>query len=105
LHVTHDTGPLTIGNNVTIGHAAVVHACTIQDNSLIGMSATLLDHCIVEPWAMVAAGSLVTPGFRVPSGMLVAGVPARPIREISEKERTSIIESPENYIRYASYYR
>jgi|WetSurMetagenome_2_1015567.scaffolds.fasta_scaffold21018_2 gamma-carbonic anhydrase len=105
LHVTHDTGPLTIGSSVTIGHAAVVHACTIKDNALIGMSATLLDHCVVEPWAVVAAGSLVTQGFHVPSGMLVAGVPAKILRPISEKERASIIESPGNYIRYASYYR
>ena len=50
LHVTHDTGPLTIGNRVTIGHGAVLHACTVQDNVLIGMGAVLLDDCVVEPW-------------------------------------------------------
>jgi gamma-carbonic anhydrase len=104
LHVTHDTGPLTIGNSVTIGHGAVVHACTVQDSALIGMGAILLDHCVIESWAVVAAGSLVTQGFRVPSGMLVAGVPAKVIRPINDKERASILESPENYIRYAAYY-
>ncbi len=56
LHVTHDTGPLHIGNCVTIGHGAVLHACTVKDNVLIGMGAVLLDDCVVEPWSIVAAG-------------------------------------------------
>lgn len=105
LHVTHDTGPLKIGSNVTIGHGAVLHACTVEDNVLIGMSATLLDHCVIEPWSIVAAGSLVKQGFRVPSGMLVAGVPAKVIRPITEEERQNIAESPENYVRYVAHYR
>lgn len=105
LHVTHDTGPLEIGSDITIGHGAVLHACTVQDHVLIGMGAILLDSCVVEPWSVVAAGSLVKQGFRVPSGMLVAGVPARAIRPITEKERATIAESPQNYIRYAAHYR
>jgi len=105
LHVTHDTGPLNIGNNVTIGHGAVLHACTVDDNVLIGMGATLLDHCVIEPWSVVAAGSLVKQGFRVPSGTLVAGVPAKVIRPITEEERANIAESPENYVRYVAHYR
>lgn len=105
LHVTHDTGPLEIGSDVTIGHNAVVHACTLQDHVLIGMGAILLDHCIVEPWSLVAAGSLVRQGFRVPEGMLAAGVPAKIVRPITDKERAAILESPGNYIRYAAQYR
>jgi gamma-carbonic anhydrase len=105
LHVTHDTGPLNIGNNVTIGHGAVIHACTVQDYTLIGMGAILLDHCIVEPWAMVAAGSLVKQGFCVPSGMLVAGVPAKVVRPLTDKERANILESAENYQSYVAHYR
>ena len=105
LHVTHDTGPLEIGSNVTIGHSAVLHGCTVQDHVLIGMGAILLDHCVVEPWTVVAAGSVVKQGFRVPSGMLVAGVPAKVVRPITDKERMNISESPENYIRYAANYR
>jgi carbonic anhydrase/acetyltransferase-like protein (isoleucine patch superfamily) len=105
LHVTHDTGPLEIGSHVTIGHGAVLHACTVQDHALIGMSATLLDHCVVESWSVVAAGSLIKQGFRVPSGMMVAGVPAKVIRPITDKERATIAESSENYIRYIAYYR
>ncbi|NTV98980.1 MAG: gamma carbonic anhydrase family protein [Chlorobiaceae bacterium] len=104
LHVTHDTGPLNIGNCVTIGHGAVLHACTVNDHVLIGMGAVLLDDCVVEPWSVVAAGSLVRQGFTVPSGMLVAGVPAKVIRPITEDERRNIAESPENYIRYCRNY-
>jgi gamma-carbonic anhydrase len=105
LHVTHDTGPLEIGSHVTIGHGAVLHACTVQDHALIGMGATLLDRCVVESWSVVAAGSLIKQGFRVPSGMMVAGVPAKVIRPINNKERATIAESSENYIRYVAYYR
>jgi carbonic anhydrase/acetyltransferase-like protein (isoleucine patch superfamily) len=105
LHVTHDTGPLEIGSNVTIGHGATLHACTVEDYVLIGMGATLLDDCVVEPWSIVAAGALVRQGFRVPSGMLVAGVPARVMRPITEEERRNIEESPENYVRYSAHYR
>ena len=105
LHVTHDTGPLNIGANVTIGHGAVLHACTVKDNVLIGMGAVLLDYCVVEPWSLVAAGSLVRQGFRVPSGMMVAGVPAKIIRPVTEDERANIIQSSGNYIRYVTGYR
>jgi carbonic anhydrase/acetyltransferase-like protein (isoleucine patch superfamily) len=104
LHVTHDTGPLTIGSNVTIGHGALVHACTIQDNALIGMGAILLDHCVIESWSFVAAGSLVKQGFIVPSGMLIAGVPAKIVRPLTDKERENIAESAENYLRYVANY-
>ena len=104
LHVTHDTGPLNIGNCVTIGHGAVLHACTVKDHVLIGMGAVLLDNCVVEPWSVVAAGSLVRQGFTVPTGMLVAGVPAKVIRPITEDERRNIAESPENYLRYCRNY-
>ena len=105
LHVTHDTGPLNIGADVTIGHGAVLHACSVEDHVLIGMSATLLDHCVVEPWSIVAAGSLIRQGFRVPSGMMAAGVPAKIIRPVTDKERINIAASAENYIRYVAAYR
>lgn len=105
LHVTHDTGPLNIGNRVTIGHNAVLHACTVKDRTLIGMGAVLLDDCVVEPESLVAAGSLVRAGFVVPSGMLVAGVPASIKRRLTDAERRNINESPDNYMRYVAKYR
>jgi carbonic anhydrase/acetyltransferase-like protein (isoleucine patch superfamily) len=105
LHVTHDTGPLVIGSNVTIGHGALVHACTVHDNALIGMGAILLDYCVIESLAFVAAGSLVKQGFIAPAGMLIAGVPAKIVRPLSDKERANIAESAENYLRYVANYR
>lgn len=105
LHVTHDTGPLTIGNRVTIGHGAVLHACTVHDHTLVGMSSTLLDHCVVESRSLVAAGSLVRGGFTVPSGMLVAGVPAAVKRPLTADELRNVEESPDNYARYVATYR
>ncbi|MDX2129247.1 MAG: gamma carbonic anhydrase family protein [Chloroherpetonaceae bacterium] len=105
LHVTHDIGPLTIGNNVTIGHNAVLHACTIEDFSLVGMGSILLDDCHLEPYSFVAAGSLVKKGFRVPYGTLVAGTPAKVMRQLTNDELRSLEESAENYIRYSTNYK
>ncbi|MDR1728459.1 MAG: gamma carbonic anhydrase family protein [Acidobacteriota bacterium] len=105
LHVTHDTGPLHIGADVTIGHGAILHACSVQDHVLVGMGAVLLDGCTVEPWSVVAAGALVRQGFRVPSGMMVAGVPAKVVRPVTEGERANIAASSGNYIRYIAGYR
>ncbi|ARM31516.1 gamma carbonic anhydrase family protein [Prosthecochloris sp. HL-130-GSB] len=105
LHVTHDTGPLSIGDDVTIGHAAVLHACSVEHHVLVGMGAVLLDDCVIEPFSIVAAGSLVRQGFRVPSGSLVAGVPAKVIRPLTDEERSMVAESPGNYVRYVQAYR
>ncbi|MEN0109372.1 MAG: gamma carbonic anhydrase family protein [Planctomycetota bacterium] len=105
LHVTHDTGPLSVGSRVTIGHNAVLHACTVRDGSLVGMGAVVLDHCVVESGAMVAAGSLVRGGFTAPAGMLVAGVPAVVKRPLTESERRTVADSPDNYARYVAAYR
>ena len=105
LHVTHDTGPLNIGNRVTIGHGAVLHACTVEDQVLIGMGAILLDKCVIESGSLVAAGSLVRTGFRAPAGMLVAGVPAVVKRPLTEAERKNVEQSPDNYARYVATYR
>lgn len=105
LHVTHDTGPLHIADRVTIGHNAVLHACRVETGALIGMGAVLLDHCTIEAGAMVAAGSLVRTGFTAPTGMLVAGVPAVVKRPLTEVERRTLAESPDNYARYFADYR
>ncbi|TWT90552.1 serine acetyltransferase [Pseudobythopirellula maris] len=105
LHVTHDTGPLTIGDRVTIGHNAVLHACTVHEEALIGMGAVLLDHCVIESRALVAAGSLVRGGFVAPTGTLVAGVPAQVKRPLTEDEMRNLEESPDNYARYVAAYR
>jgi carbonic anhydrase/acetyltransferase-like protein (isoleucine patch superfamily) len=100
LHVTSDL-PVTVGDDVTIGHRAIVHACTVGDMCLIGMGAILLDGAVVGPYSLVAAGSVVKERFRVPEGVLVAGVPARIVRDLTEDERAQIRDSAIRYVRYA----
>lgn len=101
LHVTKETYPLIIGNNVTIGHSVTLHGCTLKNNCFIGMGATILDGAIVEQNSMVAAGALVKQNFIVPSGKLVAGVPAKVIRDLSNEEIENIQASAERYKEYA----
>lgn len=100
LHVTHKTCPLNIGNGVTVGHGAILHGATIDDYCLIGMGAKILDNCHVEEFSIVAAGSVLKPGFTVPSGHMVAGVPAKVIRPITDEERAFLKQSAQNYINY-----
>jgi gamma-carbonic anhydrase len=105
LHVTRDTYPLVIGSDVTVGHGAILHACTIKDRCLIGLGAKILDDATVGPYALVAAGSLVLEHFEVPEGALVAGVPARVKRMLTEEERKQLVQSAQNYVRYVKAYR
>ncbi len=105
LHVTHDTYPLRIGNNVTIAHSVTLHGCTIESNSLIGISATVLDGAIVEQNSFVAAGTVVKENFKVPSGTLVAGVPGKIIRDLTNQEIERINQTSKNYINYVKEYR
>lgn len=100
LHVTNGKFPLIIGNNVTIGHSVTLHGCTLNNLSLIGMGAIILDGAIIEENAMVAAGAVITPGFIVQSGKLAAGVPAKIVRNLSTEEIEDIKESAERYKRY-----
>jgi carbonic anhydrase/acetyltransferase-like protein (isoleucine patch superfamily) len=105
LHVTHDKFPLHIGSNVTIGHAAVVHAAHVKEFSLIGMGATVLDDARVGPYALVAAGAVVTGGMVIPEGSLAAGVPAKIIRQLTEDEKKGLEQSAQNYVDYAAMYK
>jgi len=105
LHETYQKYPLIIGEDVTVGHAAVLHACTLHDACLIGMGATVLDNAVVHSESLVAAGAVVREGFEVPPGTLVAGVPARIVRELSDEEREHVRESARQYLRYVESYR
>ncbi len=104
VHVDADTFGTYIGSDVTIGHAAIVHACTLEDFCFIGMQATVMDGAHVESNAMVAAGAVVTPGTRVKSGQVWAGVPARPLRQLNEAERNLIAVVPGHYVDLAREY-
>jgi carbonic anhydrase/acetyltransferase-like protein (isoleucine patch superfamily) len=97
LHVTPDF-PCIVGDNVTIGHRAVVHACTVKDNSRIGIGAVVLNGAVVEEGAQVGAGSLVPPGKVVPAGWLVMGVPARPVRQMTPEEIEDIRRNAREYV-------
>lgn len=103
-HVTTAKWPLVIGNRVTVGHGAIVHGCTIGDDSLIGMGAVVLDGAIIEPFSMVAAGAVVSPGKRVETGWLWAGVPARPVRLLTDEERAYLGWSSTHYYELSRHY-
>jgi gamma-carbonic anhydrase len=105
LHVTHDTGPLRIGNGVTIGHMVMLHGCTIEDDCLIGMQATLLDGVIVGTGSLVAAGSTVLEGTIIPPHSLVAGSPAKIKRTLSPEDVDSLRQSANNYKAYVERFR
>ena len=96
-----DDYPALVGDYVTIGHAAVVHACEVQDECLVGMNATILDGAVIGARSIVAAGSLVTQGMEVPSGSLVAGVPARVRRNLSGQEQEGLKAWAEKYLEVA----
>lgn len=105
LHVTHRTHPLSIGAGVVIGHAAVLHGCTIEDGALIGIGARVLDGAVIEPGAQVGAGALVAPGHRIPAGHLALGIPAKVVRPLSEEEIGAIGEIAGRYVALKERYR
>jgi gamma-carbonic anhydrase len=105
LHVTNTTAPLNIGSDVTIGHGAVLHGCTIEECCLIGMGAIILDGAQIHRKSIVAAGALVLEGFDVPEGMLVAGMPAKIKRPLTAEEKHFLHQSAANYVRYSQKYR
>ena len=100
VHVMHDTHPTTIGNDVTIGHAAIVHGCTLADRILIGMGAILLNGATVESDSIVAAGSLLTEESRFPARSLIMGSPAKVKRQLSDREVASILDFSGRYVGY-----
>lgn len=98
-----DSGrPVTIGTDVSIGHNAVVHGCTIGDGSLIGMGSVILSGAEIGPGCLVAGGAVVLEGTVVPAGSLVAGVPAKVRRALSEEEREKILRNAETYLAHAA---
>ncbi|MGO1117193.1 gamma carbonic anhydrase family protein [Rhodovibrionaceae bacterium A322] len=109
IHCNHDpkgpyreTGggmPTIIGDNITVGHMALLHACTLEDDSFVGMKALVMDQAVVESTGMLAAGALLSPRKRLPSGTLWAGNPARHVRELTEKEISYFSYSADNYQR------
>lgn len=104
IHVTRGGHPTLIGDEVTVGHQAMLHACKLEDQSFVGMGATVMDDAIVETGAMVAAGALITPGKIVKAGQIWAGNPAKYFRDLTEDEAKYIGISADNYVRHAEEY-
>ncbi|MAD97917.1 MAG: gamma carbonic anhydrase family protein [Flavobacteriaceae bacterium] len=106
IHATYQKSPTTIGNNVSIGHNAIVHGCTIQDNVLIGMGAIVMDDCVVESNSIIAAGAVVTKNTRVEAGSIYAGVPAKKVKDISQELISGEIDRiANNYVKYSSWFK
>ncbi|MET0974823.1 MAG: gamma carbonic anhydrase family protein [Leifsonia sp.] len=98
-----DSGyPLGIGSNVSVGHGAVLHGCTVEDDCLIGMSATVLNGAVIGAGSLVAAGAVVLEGTIIPPGSLVAGVPAKVRRELTDDERAGIRTNADHYLRHVA---
>ena len=106
IHATYQKSPTTIGNNVSIGHNAIVHGCTIKDNVLIGMGSIIMDDCVIESNAIVAAGAVVSKNTIVESGTIYAGIPAKKIKDISKELISGEIDRiANNYVEYSSWFK
>ncbi len=106
IHATYQKSPTTIGNNVSIGHNAIVHGCTIHDNVLIGMGSIVMDDCVIESNSIIAAGAVVTQNTHVEAGSIYAGVPAKKVKDISQELISGEINRiANNYIKYSGWFK
>ena len=106
IHGTYKVSPTTIGNNVSIGHNALVHGCTIHDNVLVGMGSIIMDNCIIESNSIIAAGAVITKNTVVKAGSIYAGVPAKKVKDVSpELVSGEINRIANNYIEYSSWFK
>ena len=106
IHCTYQKFPTTIGNNVSIGHNALVHGCTIKDNVLVGMGSIIMDDCVVESNSIIAAGAVLTQGTHVPAGSIFAGMPAKKIKDISPELSSGEIDRIANaYVKYSGWFK
>lgn len=106
IHATYQKSPTTIGNNVSIGHNAIVHGCTIHDNVLVGMGSIIMDDCIIESNTIIAAGAVVTKNTHVKSGSIYAGVPAKKVKDISPELTSGEVDRiANNYVKYSSWFK
>ena len=106
IHCTYQKHPTIIGNNVSIGHNAIVHGCVVHDNVLIGMGAIVMDNCVIESNSIVAAGAVITQNTVVASGTIWAGVPAKKVKDIDQSNFAGEIERiSNNYVMYSSWFK
>jgi carbonic anhydrase/acetyltransferase-like protein (isoleucine patch superfamily) len=106
IHCTYQKAPVNIGNNVSIGHRAIVHGCTLEDNVLVGMGSILMDHVYVEKNSIIAAGAVVLENTRIESGSIYAGVPAKKVKNLDPEQTKDLIDRiANNYVMYASWFK
>ena len=106
LHATYQKAPLHIGNEVSIGHRAIVHGCTVEDHVLIGMGAIVMDHAVLKKGCLIAAGAVVLENTIVESGEIYAGIPAKRVKQVDEKIQIELVQRiSNNYPMYASWYQ
>ncbi|WP_115462323.1 gamma carbonic anhydrase family protein [Winogradskyella aurantiaca] len=105
IHATYQKSPTNIGDNVSVGHNAIIHGCTIKDNVLIGMGSIVMDDCIIESNSIIAAGAVVTKGTYVEAGSIYAGTPAKKIKDVSPELLSGEIDRiANNYVTYSSWF-
>ena len=106
IHCTYQKAPTTIGNNVSIGHRAIVHGCTVHDNVLIGMGAIVMDGCMIESNSLIAAGAVLLEGTRVESGSVYAGIPAKKVKTLTkELFEGEVMRIANNYLMYSGWFK
>ena len=105
IHCTYEKTKTILGNNVSVGHNALVHGCKVHDNVLIGMGAIVMDNCLIEENCIIAAGAVLLEGTHVESGSIWAGVPAKKVKDLSpEKFKDEVMRIAQNYRMYASWF-
>ena len=105
IHATYQKAATTIGNRVSVGHNAIVHGCTLQDNVLVGMGAIVMDNVVVEEYCIIAAGSVVLENSICESGHIYAGTPAKKIKPITDQQRALLNTLPDNYVMYSDWFK
>lgn len=106
LHCTYQKTKVNLGNNVSIGHNAIVHGCTVHDNVLIGMGAIVMDNCVIESNCIIAAGAVLTENTHVQAGSIWAGVPAKKVKDLDQKLLEGEVHRiANNYLMYSSWFK
>ncbi len=105
IHCTYQRAATTIGSNVSVGHNAIVHGCTIQDNVLVGMGAIVMDNAMVQENCIIAAGAVVLENTVCEAGFIYAGIPARKVKPVSEEQKANMARTANNYVLYAGWFQ
>lgn len=104
IHCTYERAATTIGNNVSIGHNAIVHGCTVHDNALVGMGSIVMDNAVVQENCIVAAGAIVLENTVCESGWIYAGIPARKVKQLSQEQIEGLARTANNYVMYSGWF-